>query len=169
MGNFKALFEFPRTIGSEDVEVQERCQTRATKAEYNLACAVPEDGANHTTTKSPTAFPPLQDLATLNSIPSICGGQNLDNDIIEALFDDNDRTISILSGSGEILSLVDGENVNPCEREVNSKTNPSCAIQARQEAINNSVMNTLPEPYGFGEARSPRLMSMFSSILGIFH
>ncbi|CAK9151893.1 unnamed protein product [Ilex paraguariensis] len=114
-------------------------------------------------------FPPLLDLATLNSIPGICGDQNLDNDIIGALFDDNDWTMSILSGSGEILPLVDGEHTNPCEGEVNSKKNPSCAIQARQEAINNSVMNTLLEPYGLGEARSPRLMPIFSSVSGIFY
>ncbi|CAK9147797.1 unnamed protein product, partial [Ilex paraguariensis] len=132
----------PRTI-------QERCQTRATEAEHNLACARSENGANYTTTKSPTGrvdpscdalndlstFLELsmrshnKDLATLNSIPGICGDQNLDNDIIGALFDDNDRTMSILSGSGEILPLVDGENVNPSEGKVNSKTNPSCAIQ----------------------------------------
>ncbi|CAK9179646.1 unnamed protein product [Ilex paraguariensis] len=137
-----------------------------------------EDGANHTTIKSPTgrvdpscdalndlstflelfprsrnkAFPPLLDLATLNSIPGICGDQILDNDIIGALFDDNDRTMSILSGSGEILPLVYGEHTNLCEWEVNSKTNPSCAIQAGQEAINNYVMSTLLELYGPGEA-----------------
>ena len=33
--------------------IQERCQTRVTEAEHNLACAWSEDGANHTTTKSP--------------------------------------------------------------------------------------------------------------------
>ncbi|CAK9156934.1 unnamed protein product, partial [Ilex paraguariensis] len=131
------------SLGSTKQTIQERCQTRATEAEHNLACARSEDGANHTTTKSPTsrvnpscdalndlssflelsprsrnkAFPPLSDLATLNSIPGICGDQNLDNDIIGALFDDNDRSISIIFNSGEILSLVDGENVNPCEGE----------------------------------------------------
>ncbi|CAK9157864.1 unnamed protein product [Ilex paraguariensis] len=197
-------------LGSTKQALQERCQTRATEAEHNLACVRLDDGANHSTIKSLTsrvnpscdalkdlstflelsprsrnkafpplpdlatlnsipAFPPLPNLATLNSIPGICGDQNLDNDIIGALFDDNDRTMSILSGSGEIFPLVDGENANPCEGEVNSKTNPSCAIQARQEAINNSVRNTLPEPYGPGEAQSPRLMPMFSSVSGIFH
>ncbi|CAK9158767.1 unnamed protein product [Ilex paraguariensis] len=185
----------PLNIPESTEALQERCQTRATEAEHNLACVRLEDGANHSTIKSLTsrvdpscdalndlsnflelsprsrnkAFPPLPDLATLNSIPGICGDQNLDNDIIGALFDDNDRTMSILSGSGEIFPLVDGENANPCEGEVNSKTNPSCAIQARQEAINNSVRNTLPEPYGPGEAQSPRLMPMFSSVSGIFH
>ncbi|CAK9133189.1 unnamed protein product, partial [Ilex paraguariensis] len=170
--------------GSTKQTIQERCQTRATEGEHNLACVRLEDGANHTTTKSHTrrvdpscnalndlsTFLELsprsrnKDLATLNSIPGICRDQNLDNDIIRGLFDDNDRSISILFDSVEILPLVNGEHTNPCEGEVNSKKNPSCAIQARQEAINNSVMNTLPGPYGPGEARSPRLIPMVSSI-----
>ncbi|CAK9154216.1 unnamed protein product [Ilex paraguariensis] len=102
---------YPLNIPESDETSQERCQTRATEVEHNLACARSEYGANHTTTKSPTgrvnpsSFPPLPDLATLNSIPGICGDQNLDNDIIGALFDDNDRTMSILSGSGKGKSL----------------------------------------------------------------
>ncbi|CAK9141694.1 unnamed protein product [Ilex paraguariensis] len=130
----------PLNIPESTEVIQERCQTRATEVEHNLACTRSEDGANHTTIKSPTgrvdpscdalndlstflelssrsrnkAFPPLPDLATLNSIPGICGDQNLDNDIIGALFDDNDRTMSILSDSDEILPLVDGEHTNPC-------------------------------------------------------
>ncbi|CAK9148804.1 unnamed protein product [Ilex paraguariensis] len=192
-GSIPSTIVLVDNLGYTKQTIQEKCQTRATEAEHNLAYARSEDGANHTTTKSPTsrvdpscdalndlssflelsprsrnkAFPPLSDLATLNSIPGICGDQNLDNDIIGALFDDNDRSISIFSDSGEILPLVDGENANPCEGEVNSKTNPTCAIQARQEIINNYVMNTLPEPYEPGETRSPRLMLMFSSVSGI--
>ncbi|CAK9163212.1 unnamed protein product [Ilex paraguariensis] len=155
-------------LGSIKQVIQERCQTRATEAEHNLTCTWTEDGANHTTIKSPTGkidpscdalndlsnFLELsprscnKDLATLNFIPGICGDQNLDNDITEVLFDDNDQTMSILSDSGEILPLVDGEHTNPCEGKVNSKTNLSCVIQAGQEAINNSVMNTLLKPYG---------------------
>ncbi|CAK9144948.1 unnamed protein product, partial [Ilex paraguariensis] len=118
-------FVHPLNFPESAEVIQERCQTRAIEAEHNLACTRIEDGANHTTIKSLTgrvdpscdalnnlstflelsprsrnkAFPPLPDLATLYSIVGICEDQNLDNDIIGALFDDNDRTISILSDS----------------------------------------------------------------------
>ncbi|CAK9171303.1 unnamed protein product, partial [Ilex paraguariensis] len=40
--------------GSTKQTIQERFQTRVIEAEHNLACAWSEDGANHTTRKSPT-------------------------------------------------------------------------------------------------------------------
>ncbi|CAK9153579.1 unnamed protein product [Ilex paraguariensis] len=86
-------FVHPLNIPESAEVIQQRCQTRAIEAEHNLACARSEDGANHTTIKSPTgrvdpscdALNDLstllelslrshnKDLATLNSISGICG------------------------------------------------------------------------------------------------
>ncbi|CAK9167822.1 unnamed protein product [Ilex paraguariensis] len=119
--------------GSTKQIIQDRCQTRVTEAKHNLAYARSEDGANHTTIKSPTSrvnpsCNTLNDLSTFLELSPLscnkgtCGDQNLDNDIIRSLIDDNDRTMSNLSDSGEILPLVDRENTNSYKGEVNRKT-----------------------------------------------
>ncbi|CAK9165584.1 unnamed protein product, partial [Ilex paraguariensis] len=55
-------------LGSIKQVIQERCQTRATEVEHNFACTWSEDGANHTTIKSPTGSidPPCDALNDLS-------------------------------------------------------------------------------------------------------
>ncbi|CAK9133318.1 unnamed protein product, partial [Ilex paraguariensis] len=53
-GRISSTIVSVKNPGSTKQTIQERCQTRVIEAEHNLACARSKDGANHTTTKSPT-------------------------------------------------------------------------------------------------------------------